>query len=277
MTIREFAAHWLREPLVHFLAAGALVYVVLSGRPPDPGERRIVVDEQVVGRLVNRWVMTFRRQPTPDEIDGLIREYVSDQVYYREGLRLGLDRDDEVVVRRMRNKMVAMATSDAEAEKPSDAQLQKLLDADPAKYARDPSFTFEQVYLGADTPQTRALAARVLVQLKQGQKAISEVPPSPLPGRFDAASASDLAAQFGDDFPDELRPLKVGDWTGPLASGLGLHLVRVERQHFPAPPKVDDVRQRLENDWRDAAIKKAEQEAYRRILKGYDVEIVKPE
>lgn len=131
MTWRSRAATVLREPLAHFLIAGALVYALLAGRAPDIGERRIVVNEEVVSRIADRFALTFRRAPTPDELDGLISDYVHDQVYYREALRLGLDKDDEVVMRRMRNKMVSIATSDAEAAEPGDAELQKLLDKDP--------------------------------------------------------------------------------------------------------------------------------------------------
>ena len=89
-TWRNRAAALLREPLVHFLAAGALIFVVLSGRPPDAGERRILVNEAVVTGLVNGYVQAFRRPPNDEELDGLIRDYVRGEVYYREALRLGL-------------------------------------------------------------------------------------------------------------------------------------------------------------------------------------------
>ncbi|MBS0474555.1 MAG: peptidyl-prolyl cis-trans isomerase, partial [Proteobacteria bacterium] len=135
MTWRDRAAHVLREPLVHFLLAGAVVYALLAGRAPDLGERRIVVNEAVVAQLLTRWSENYRRPPTPTELDGMISDYVRDQAYYREALRLGLDKDDEVVMRRMRNKMIALATSEAEAATPSDAQLQTMLDKDPARYS----------------------------------------------------------------------------------------------------------------------------------------------
>lgn len=276
MTLRERAAHVLREPLLHFLIAGALVYAVLSGRPSDPGEQRIVVNEEVVGRLAGRWGETFRRAPTPQELDGLIREYVKDQVYYREALRLGLDRNDEVVVRRLRNKMQALATSDTEASEPSDADLQKLLDADPARYAGDATFTFTHVYLGADTPATRGAAASALAALQQGSSPDDFRQPVPIPASYSASPASDLVGVFGDDFPAALRKIPAGRWSGPVASGIGLHLVRVDRIESGAAPGLADVRQRLVNDWRAAASRTAEADAYRKILAGYDVVIERP-
>ena len=87
---RDLAVAVLREPLVHFLVAGALVFLVLSGRPPNATERRIVVDEPVLESIFNRYVQSFHRPPTPEEIDGLVQDYIRSEVYYREALRLGL-------------------------------------------------------------------------------------------------------------------------------------------------------------------------------------------
>lgn len=271
MDWKALAKRWIREPLVHFLIAGAAVFWLLSGRPPDLGERRIVVDQTVVGALVQRYFESFHRLPSPDETDGLIRDYVADQVYYREALRLGLDQGDEVVVRRMRRKMESMAVADAESQEPSDAELQALIDKDPAHYSTDPRTTFDQVYLGADNPQNRALAATKLAQLRQGQT-VSGVP-APLPAHLDAVPASDISGQFGDEFTLALRNLPPGQWQGPIASGLGLHLVRVTAREAPSKPTLASVRQRVENDWRAAAIQKARGQAYADMLKGYDVVI----
>jgi peptidyl-prolyl cis-trans isomerase C len=274
MALRELGRRWLKEPLVHFLIAGALVFWLLSGRAPDLGERRIVVDEQVVGGLVQRFHDSFRRPPGQDEIDGMIRDYVKDQVYYREALSLGLDQGDEVVVRRMRRKMEALAVADAEAAMPSDAELQALLDKGPARYALDPRTSFEQVYLGQDTPDARIAADAKLGRLRNGT-AVSAVP-APLPARLDQSGASSIAATFGDEFTLALRNLPQGQWSGPVASGLGLHLVRVTARTTPEKPSIASVRQRLENDWRAAAVAKAQNEAYTEIAKGYDVVIEKP-
>ena len=274
MTIKDTARRLIKEPLVHFLIAGALVFTLLSGRAPDLGERRIVVDERVVGGLVSRFYDSFRRMPTKDETDGLIRDWVQDQVYYREALALGLDEGDEVVVRRMRRKMESLAVADAETKTPGDAELQALIDKDPARYAEDPLTSFEQIFLGADTPDTRRTAEQQLPILRSG----GTVPilPIPIPGKFSDASSADIAAQFGDEFTLALRGQPTGQWSGPVASGLGLHIVRVTKRGAAQPPVLAKLRQRVENDWRAAATTKAQSDAYARILKGYDVVIELP-
>lgn len=277
MTWRTRAAALLREPLAHFLLAGAVVFAALSGRPPDPGERRIVVSETVANRLVERWMQSFRRAPTTDEVDGLIRDHVMDQVYYREALRLGLDRDDEVVIRRLRNKMIALAASEAEAASPSDVELQALIDRNPARYGTEPLLDFTQVYLGGDSPAARAAAASALATLQRGGSAEALRQPSPLPASYRRALASDVSGVLADEFVAALAKLPVGRWSGPVASGAGLHLVRIDRRDPPTAPRLAAVRQKVENDWRSAATQKAVNDAYNRLLKGYDVVIERPQ
>lgn len=273
MKIRLLTARLAREPLVHFLIAGAAVFALMSGRPPEPGERRIVVDEAVISRLVNRWTATYRRAPTEAEIDGLIRDHVSDQIYYREGVRLGLDRDDEVVIRRMRTKLLASASSDVETRTAGDAELQKLIDANPQRYAAEPRIDFEHLYLGADTSAGRDSARAMLARLRLGKTVGIVLPPAPIDRRFVDAAPSEIAEQFGGQFADAIGELPPGGWHGPLASGLGLHLVRVERKRTSAPRRLTDIRQRVENDWRAAAIARAEEEDYREMAARYDVVI----
>ena len=269
---RAGARALLREPLLHFLVVGALVFVVLAGRPPEPGERRIVVDDMVVAGLVNHHIQAFRRPPTPAELDDLIRDHVRSEVYYREALRLGLDRDDEVVKKRLRNKMLAMAGAEAEAAQPGDAALQALLSEDPARYALPPRYTLTQRYLGEATP---ALRARAAAALQAGTEAALPTEPFPLPGRLVDAAAFDLAQAFGDDFAAALATASIGRWV-VLPSGFGLHLVRVEQRIMPPPPQLADLRQRLENDWRSAAVRKAEEAQLNALLAGYDVVIARP-
>jgi hypothetical protein len=266
---------WLRpllaEPLTHFLIAGLAVYALLAGRAPDLGERRILVNRSVVTALVQRWQDSFHYPPSQSEIDGLIRDYVADQVYYREALRLGLDKDDEVVVRRMRRKLEQSAASEAETRTPSDRELQALIDKDPARYAPEPRLSFDQVYLGADNTATRAGASDALGRLAAGQ-AVAGVP-VPLERSYAALDSSTIASRFGDAFAVALSGLPVGRWQGPVASGLGLHLVRITARTAAQKPTLEQVRQRVENDWRAAAVRDAEARDYARMAKGYDIVI----
>lgn len=263
----------LREPLLHFLAAGALIFAAMAGRAPDVGERRIVVDEAVMGGLIEHHVRAFRRPPTPAELDDLVRDHVRTEIYYREALALGLDRDDDAVKKRLRNKMLAIAAARAEAAVPGEAELQALLDRNPARYARPARYWLEQRFIGEDTPATRAAAPTALAALNAGRAPALAAPALPLPARLADAPADDVAMQFGDDFAAALATAPVGGWIGPVASGFGLHLVRIDRRLVPPRPALADVRQRVENDWRRDAIARAEAEDLAALMARYDVVI----
>jgi hypothetical protein len=149
-----------------------------------------------------------------------------------------------------------------------------LIDQDPARYSEDPHTSFEQIYLGADTSPNRLLAETQLARLRKGEKVIGT--PVPIPENFNDASGNEISATFGDEFTLALRNVAPGQWNGPVASGLGLHLVRVTARSAPQPPLLTKVRQRVENDWRAGATARAREQAYSRILKGYDVVIEQP-
>jgi peptidyl-prolyl cis-trans isomerase C len=249
MTWRARGAALLREPLVHFLIAGAAVFALFGGESA-PDERRIVIDAARIERLAGQFAQTFRRLPSGAELDALIREDVKDEVYYREALRLGLDRDDEVVKRRMRNKLEAFTTTPEELEEPDEATLQRWLDAHPERFAGEARYSFEQ----------RPVSGPAL----------------PLATRFDDAPAGEIAAQFGGDFVTALDRLPAGRWSGAVASPFGPLRVRPLERTTAAPPKLAEVRQRVENDWRAATTRRRTNAAYRALLERYDVVIDKP-
>ena len=259
----------LREPLVHFLALGALIFA-LFGNATSADERRIVIDAARVERLAGQYAQNFRRAPSPAELDALIRDDVKEEVYYREALRLGLDRDDEVVRRRMRVKMEAFGDTAEDIPAPDEATLQRWLAAHSDRFAGEAAYAFDQRYLGA----TAAGAADGLTKLRAGHDFAGTA--IPLPAHYEAIGAGEAAALFGDSFAVALDKLPLGQWSGPVGSGLGQHLVRV-RARTPAPaPRLAAIRERVENDWRAAMAHDRTERAYRTLLERYDLVIEKP-
>ena len=247
MTFRDGAVRVLREPLVHFLLAGALVFA-LFGEDSAPQDRRIAIDAAQIERLSAEFAQTFRRPPTRSEQDALIANAVRDEVYYREALRLGLDQDDLVVRRRMRLKMEGFATTPVDLAAPSDGTLQAWLDKHPAQFAGEPTYSFEQRFAGE---------------------------PIALPASLESASSSEVSAQFGEEFAATLVRLPVGQWT-PVTSGFGKHSVRLTARRPAPPPRLDDIRQQVENDWRAAQARASSERAYKALRDGYSVTIERP-
>jgi hypothetical protein len=280
MTLRDRLVQGLREPLAHFLLAGAGIFIVfaLSGGGPDLGDRRITVDAARVQRIVTLWMQTWHRPPTPVELDGLIGDYVQEEVYYREALRLGLDRDDPVIRRQLRSKMEFLAADQLESVTPGDAVLKTWMRAHPALYVQDAKLSFVQIYVGSATDRdaAEAAAATILTRLAAGASPAQLRQPLSLPTAFSETSRSEVDRQFGEAFSDGLLRAPIGRWTGPVASGFGLHVVKVTAVRPGPPPELDQVRQAVENDWRAATRAEREAQAYQGLLKGYDIVIARP-
>lgn len=279
MNIGERLKSLRKEPLVHFLVAGLLVFLVASwrGGSVDPADRTIVIDEPKVNWLAGQFQETWQRPPGPAEVDALIRDYVMEEVYYREALRLGLDQDDLVIRRRLRSKMEFLVASQVETMVPDEATLQHWLDTHPARYSGTARFSFDQLWIGsAADDSVVASAPALLARLKRGADPTTVGKMISLPPSLDKADKADIARQFGDEFAATLAKGPLGTWFGPVTSGYGLHLVRIRAADVEARPKLSDVRQQVENDWRAQTLTNRQARAYQTLLDGYTVKIAKP-
>lgn len=282
MNIGKLAA-WLRaamrEPLVHFLALGLGIFLFSAwrGEAADPESRTIRIGTAQVERLAAGWSQIWQRPPTTAEVDALIKEHIKEEVYYREAKRLGLDEDDAVIRRRLRAKMEFLAGAEVDSVQPDDAVLQRWLDRAPARYAADPVFSIDQIYLGQLEPDAAADAARAAKSaLTGGRDWRSLGQPISLPRALEGESRTAIARQFGDAFAGALASLETGAWTGPISSGFGQHLVRVRQVRVAAKPLLADVRREVENDWRAATRESREAAAYQLLLDSYDIRIERP-
>ena len=282
MTFKDRLRSLRHEPLVHFLLGGLAIFLFFAwrGTDVDPASRTIVIDRPQVERLAAQFSKTFRRSPTAQEIDGLIRDHIKEEVYNREARRLGLDENDTVIRQRLRQKMEFLARSSVESEQPSDADLQELLDANPAKYGSGSVFSFDQIYLGEGNQgdagsQARDLLARI--GERKDWQALGE--PLSVPASMERATRADIERQFGEQFAGELASHATNPangWRGPVPSGFGAHLVRLRFVSTPGTPTLAQVRQQVENDWRAATIEAREAAAYQALLDGYTIRIEEP-
>lgn len=262
----------LREPLVHFFLGGLAIFVLSMwrGENVDPASRRIDITEEQVARLSAGWAQMWRRPPNQREIDSLIRDYIQEEIYYREAKRLGLDEDDPVIRRRLRSKMEFLASSQVESARPSDAELQVWLQKHPARFAPDAVYSFDQIYVGSDD------AGKILTAISEGADWRSQGEPISLPNSIERTPRSEMERQFGPDFVNSIVKLARGQWAGPVMSGYGAHLVRLREVKVPNRPQLADVRQEVENDWRAETSKAREAKAYQALLDGYTIRIEKP-
>src|SRR6188508_2927838 len=142
----------LGEPMLHFLLIGIALFAASQWKTPvESSGRRIVITRGVVDDLVTQHVAAKGREPSATELNHLIESYVRDEILYREGVKLGLERDDIVVKRRVRQKIELIAEEDASTRTPTDADLSAYLVANRARFAQPAILTFDQVFIGEST------------------------------------------------------------------------------------------------------------------------------
>jgi parvulin-like peptidyl-prolyl cis-trans isomerase-like protein len=274
----------LREPLVHFLLLGAALFLVsgLVSRRADGDAETIVVTRGQVQHLAAMFARTWQRPPSQQELDGLIREHIREEVYYREALALGVHKDDVIVRRRMRQKLEFIAEDIAAQTEPTDEDLRAYLQEHAQVFRLDQRMTFSHVYLNPDRRGTNLArdAEHLLATLNRaGVKAdLAELGDPFLLGQtFDAVSTTEVAASFGEKFVVSLDTLPVGRWHGPVESGYGVHLVLVSGHTEGRMPQLDAVREVVRREWANARRLEVNKEFYERLLKRYTVSVEQPQ
>lgn len=262
---------WTREPMVHFLIAGALVYAFftwIGGTGVDPSSRVIDVDREQQAQIALQFERTMGRAPTDAELDAQIEQFVRDEVLYREALRLGLDQGDAIVRMRLVTKMDMTAGAAAEVAEPNDATLQAFLEANIERYQTALNTSFDQLYF-ADESAAKTALNRV-AGLPDWQSLGERIS---LPATMETASQRAIRDRFGEEFGAGVARLEAKKgWQGPLKSGFGWHIVRI-RERTPGESGFDALRPQLANDWRSAEVAKRKQRAFAVLREAYRVEI----
>jgi hypothetical protein len=270
----------IREPLVHFLLLGALLFLwsAWQGGGGPAGSTRIVVTPGVVDYLAAGFQRTWRRPPNELELKGLIDEHVKEEIAAREAMAMGLERDDIVIKRRLRQKLEFLLVDDAAAAPPTDAELQAWLDKHPDSFRVEPQLSFRQVLL---RPERRgasmtADATKLLAKLRAVGPEVATQDlgdASMLPAETPLQPLREVANNFGQDFADALMKIAPGPWSGPVESSFGLHLVLVRERTEGAAADLATVRPLVEREVL-AERRKAEMQAlYERLLAKYSVSI----
>jgi hypothetical protein len=237
-----------REPLLHFLAIGAVFFLVLGRGDPAPAQGEITVTKEDVARVAAAFAATWQRPPTQEELQGAIADDIREEVLYRTGTELGLDKDDTIVRRRIAQKMGFFLEGTIEA--PTDEDLKQYLKQNADRFRTDPLIAFRQVFISAKRENARQEAVALLPRL------VSVGPEAPalgdamiLPEVFGPTPLRDIASQFGDKFAGELAATKPAAWAGPIASAYGFHLVLVASVTPAHVPELGDVRDAVAREW----------------------------
>ncbi len=273
----------LREPLIHFLCIGAALFLLfeLFDDPAGPQSSRIVITDGQIEFLKASYARSRQRPPTEQELQGLIDSYVREEIFYREALALGLDKDDTIIRKRLNQKLELMSDDIAGITIPSGEQLQEFLETHAESFRTEPQVAFRHVFIDvaqrgyqADDEASKLLA--VLSDEKSNSDPVTLGDRLMLPKTYILTPVGEIAKMFGKPFSLELINSKPGQWTGPVQSGYGLHLILVTEHVEGKLPQLDEIRETVEWEWSAAHRKELKENIYKEIREKYTIEFEQP-
>ncbi len=268
---------FLREPLLHFIAIGGLFFLLYS-IIDDAGTTSvdtILITPERISQLTTEYNGVWNRMPTDGELDNLIKEEVRSEVYYRDALALGLDKNDAVVRRRLRQKMEFLTDTGSYLQKPSPGELEAYFAANKQDYRSEPRLAFEQIYLGK-TPSNDTVSLSLKTLQSQPAKDPNTLGHRTLlPAQLKLSRPNAIDSVFGKGFYIQIAQLEPGEWAGPVISVYGTHLVRTLDDLPAHMPLLKEVRAAVLKNWQTAKAKDNRAQDYAERRNRYTVEILR--
>lgn len=271
----------LSEPLLHFVLIGAALfglYALVPGGPPaTPAAKEIRLSLPELNQLIVLFQAQWKRPPTPQELQQLVENKVQQEVLYREALAMGLDKDDEIVKRRMAQKMQFLAEDVAAAREPSRDELQRWFESRPALFAQPPRLGLRHLYFSTDRRGARArddalaALARLAGQPQDTALAASLADPFMFQDHYRDRTPEFLAKEFGPGFARAVSTLAPGAWSGPVQSGFGWHLVYVDTVVPGRVPAFEEIEAEVQQAWLAEQKAQASSKAYQDLRAKYRV------
>jgi len=271
----------LREPLLHFLLLGALLFGIYSltqdGRPGPASSKEIRLTLDELAQLALLFQAQWRRDPTPEEFSRMVENKIQGEILYREALAMGLDKDDEIVKRRMAQKMQFLAEDVAAAREPTTGELKSWFEKNSASFAQPNRVSFRHLYFSPDRRGSRARddAAKAIAKLAgqpQGAKlAAGFADPFMFQEYYRDRAPEFLGREFGPQFAQAVAKLAPGSWQGPIESGFGWHLVFVDTVIPGRVSAFEEIEADVKTAWLAEQKAQAWQKAYQDIRAKYTV------
>ena len=260
----------LREPLTYFLLAGAAIFLVWDRLQDERDQYRIEISSQERARIAAQWEAQMGRAPSADEMSGLLDQFIREEIYYREALRIGLDRNDTIIRRRLAQKLGFLTEDIAAAQPATEDELRAYYQQHLTRYREPEKFSFQHRYFSAERrTDAESDAAQAVATLRQGQE--SESDPFMLQSAFAGRSQRQVADLFGSEFARGLTELDPDTWHGPLRSAYGWHAVLVQARSEPRQQTFEEVTARVANDRNQAIRNQANEDYYQTLKSRYQV------
>jgi parvulin-like peptidyl-prolyl isomerase len=284
--VPDFLKRLMREPLLHFLVLGVVLFAIYAymhrGRMGIESSKQIVVSLDELRQMDVYFESQWHRQPTPEEFNAMVEDRVREEVLYREALAMGLDKDDEIVKRRMAQKMQFLAEDVAAAHEPSTAELKAWFDKNKQKFALPSRYSFRHLYFSPDKRGKSAAddagkaLEKIAGQAEDSKVAVSQGDPFMFQDYYGDRTPEAIAKEFGPQFAVALEKLKPGSWQGPVESGYGWHLVFVDSVIPGRIPAFEEMEPDVKTAWLAEQKQTAWQKSYKDMRAKYTVLLPAP-
>jgi len=242
----------LKEPLLHFIAIGVVFFLVYGMVNTDLDEdQQIIIDLSDVDEIATKFDAQWNRPPTEAELGNLLQEKIRQEVFYQEALKLNLDHNDEMIKRRLSQKMQFLSNDLSAMDTPTKEELEAYLEENIESYLTPPVFSLKHIYFSPESRDNpRQDAENRLELLKDAAIEAGEGKGDRfgLPMSYNKVNATEMARRMGTEFAHSLNDLPIGKWSGPVRSGYGLHLVFLQERIAPQRPSFESVEVKVRND-----------------------------
>ena len=275
-SLNDLVGIFRREPLILFLVLGLALFVAerFVRGSGDPESYQIFVGETELQWLSGLWEAQTRRAPTENELRALIDDHVREEILFREALRLGLDRGDTILRRRLAQKMSFLIEDNVAIDEPDETELESYYQDHLERYLEPERFTFLHVYLSRDQrgDDAYAQAVELLAEVKLDTDSWRSLgDPFMLRREYAERSRQEITELFGAKFADEISALEADTWQGPIESVYGYHLVKIAARRESTQPPLADVRGRVVEDFKAERRSAANDQAYQRLRERYEI------
>ena len=276
----------LREPLLHFMFIGAVIYLlygVFAEPVAEETDKTIIVSAGEIEWMQTAWKKRWNRPPTAKEFDGLIQQYIRETVLYREALTMGLNKHDQVIRRRLAQKLEFLAKDLVALTPPTEEELQAYFAEHRSRYQEPVLYTFTQVFIDPDKrgdttlDDAEAIKAKLIARGDAIDDAVALGDNFMLQNYYPEKDRVQIQKQFGSGFTESLVELSPGQWHGPVLSGYGVHLVYVSSIGEPPPPVFTEVRERVVQEWKSDKGEELNEQFYASLRDRYTIVIEEPE
>ncbi len=267
-----------KQPLIHFLLIGLALFILFSlVNTQEDAENKIILDQSDLERTIATWEMQWNRPPTAEELTNLLKSNIRQEVFYQEALAMNLDHNDEIIKRRLSQKMEFLSNDLANMTPPTEEELKAFYEKNEEKYYTPYNYSLYQIVFTADKNGKEYFRKAEEVLKSNPEVTFEEMEKKgdalPFPYAFDRVDADQLRIQLGNSFVESLKKLPLDKWVGPVLSGYGAHLVYITETKAPAKIPFEIIKSDLLRDFEYEREQEVNKAIYEELKKRYTVEV----